>query len=172
MFSNPRANVAEFGLTPGMTVADFGAGSGAYAIEMARIIGGGKVYAIDVQKDLLSRLTAEAQATHVSVEVVWGNVEKPGGTKLRDQSVGLVLIANVLFQAEAKYSMLLEAKRILRPGGRVVLIDWDASFGGIGPHPDQVVTKEEAKKIFAEAGFSPTSEFSAGEHHYGLIFTK
>jgi ubiquinone/menaquinone biosynthesis C-methylase UbiE len=174
MFSNPRANVSEFGLIPGMIVADFGSGSGSYALEMSRVVGeGGKIYAVEVQKDLLDRLASEAKSQHAfNIEVIWGNVEKPGGTKLKDGTVNVVVMANVLFQADAKYSVVLEAKRILRTGGRVVLIDWDGSFGGIGPHPDQVVSKDEAKKIFAEAGLRLPSEFSAGEHHYGLIFVK
>ncbi len=174
MFSNPRANVADFGLIPGMVVADFGVGIGNYALEMARIVGaGGKIYAIEVQKDLLERLAREAKSQHLfNLEVIWGNVEKPGGTKLKDRTVSVVVMANVLFQADAKYSMALEAKRILRTGGRVIVIDWSGSFGGIGPRPDQVVSKDEVKKIFAEAGLPLQSEFSAGEHHYGLIFMK
>jgi ubiquinone/menaquinone biosynthesis C-methylase UbiE len=174
MFSNPRANVADLGLIPGMVVADFGAGVGNYALEMARTVGaGGKVYAIEVQKDLLERLAREAKSQHLlNLEVIWGNVEKPGGTKLKDQAVSVVVMANVLFQTDAKYSMALEAKRILRTGGRVVLIDWSGSFGGIGPRADQVVSKDEAKRIFAEAGLQLQAEFSAGEHHYGLIFIK
>lgn len=174
MFSNPRANVADFGLIPGMIVADFGAGVGAYSLEMAQVVGnGGKIYAIEVQKDLLDRLAIEAKNQHLfNIEVIWGNVEKPGGTKLKDESVQVVLLANILFQADAKYSLVLEAKRILRSGGRVILIDWNGSFGGIGPHPEQVVTKDGAKRIFAEAGLSYQSDFVAGEHHYGLIFVK
>lgn len=174
MFSNPQANVGDFGLIPGMVVADFGAGAGAYALEMARVVGdGGKIYAIDVQKNLLDRLANEAKSENLhNVEVIWGNAEKPGGTKLKDGAVSVVLAANILFQSEARYSLALEAKRILKPGGRVIVIDWTGSFGGVGPHADQVVPPAEAKKIFASAGFAPVSEFPAGDHHYGLIFSK
>jgi FkbM family methyltransferase len=174
MFSNPQANVAEFGLIPGMKVADFGAGVGEYALQMARVVGdGGKIYAVEVQKDLLDRLTKEAKEQHLSnVEVIWGNIEKPKGTKIADQSINVVLVANVLFQTDAKYATALEAKRVLRSGGRVIAIDWSASFGGLGPQSSQVIPAEEVKKIFAEAGFQFQSEFSAGNFHYGLIFVK
>lgn len=174
MFANPRANLAHCGITPGMIIADFGSGSGAYALEAARLVGeGGRVYAVDVQKDLLDRLAMVAKENHLSnIEIAWGNLEKRGGTKLAEGAVDLVLMSNILFQCDAKYSVALEAKRILRPRGRVAVIDWSESFGGLGPRASQVLRPEEAKKIFAEAGFEYQEEFSAGEHHYGLIFFK
>lgn len=174
MFSNPRANVAEFGLIPGMKVADFGAGVGEYAMEMAQVVGGGgKIYAVEVQKEVMDRLEKEAKERHIfNIETVWGNIEKLGGTKIADQSVNVVLVANVLFQTDARYSVALEAKRILRPDGRIIIIDWSDSFGGIGPHSNQVLKIDEAKKILAEAGFKLQKEFPAGNHHYGLIFVK
>jgi ubiquinone/menaquinone biosynthesis C-methylase UbiE len=174
MFSNPRANVAELGVTPGMTIVDFGAGSGEYALALAPLVGErGRVYAVEVQKELLDRLAAEARARHLSnLEIIWGNLEKHGGSKLADSSADLVLLANILFQSTARYSLALEAKRVLRPRGRAAVIDWSDSFGGLGPRADQVARPDEVKRIFAEAGFSLASEFSAGAHHYGLIFQK
>lgn len=174
MFANPRANVAEFGLIPGMKVADFGAGVGEYALEMARVVGdGGKIYAVEVQKGLLERLEKEARENRISnIQTIWGNIEKLGGSKLDDQSVNVVLAANILFESDAKYSLALEAKRVLRAGGWIIVIDWLESFGGLGPHPQRVVPREEVKKIFDEAGFRFRSEFPAGNHHFGLIFSK
>jgi len=174
MFADPSRNVAYFGLTEGDSVADFGAGSGAYSLALARRVGNsGYVYAVEVQNDLLTRLDREAlQQGLRNIHVVWGNVEKVGGSKLADGSIDAVLISNILFQAEARYSLALEAKRVLKPGGRAIVIDWLGSFGGLGPHPNQVILPDEVKKIFAEAGFEFVRDFPAGEHHYGLIFRK
>jgi ubiquinone/menaquinone biosynthesis C-methylase UbiE len=174
MFSDPEKNVPYFGLREGARVADFGAGSGAYTLAMAKRVGGtGQVYAVEVQQNLLERLAnvAREAKTH-NVKVVWGDVDKVGGSKLREQSVDLVLIANVLFQSDARYAMALEAKRVLRAGGRVVVIDWLGSFGNMGPTPDRVVTLGEARPIFEQAGFKFINEFPAGANHYGLIFVK
>src|SRR3989338_9124854 len=98
MFADPRTNVRQFGLQPGMTVADFGAGGGALALEMAKLIRpNGKVVAIDVQQALLARLKSEARAQGLNnVEVVWGDVEKRGGSKLADRSVDAVIFSNLL----------------------------------------------------------------------------
>jgi|SRR6185436_1211680 len=163
MFSDPEAVVPYFGLVDGTVVADFGAGSGHYALAMARRVGDrGKVYAIDVQKELLSRLEAEAKQAGIrNINIVWGNVEKAGGTKLADQSVDVVIIANMLLQTDAKYSVALEAKRILRASGKVAVIDWKNK-----------TNPEEIKQIFAQAGFSFVKDFPAGNEHYGLELKK
>lgn len=174
MFSDPAKNVPYFGLTEGAKVADFGTGSGAYVFEMAKQVGNtGKIYAIDIQQGLLDRLSSQVHDLKLkNNEIVWGNVEKVGGSKLADQSVDLVLIANILFQSDSKYTLALEAKRILAPDGQAVVIDWIDSFGNLGPPPDRVVPPDQVKQIFAEAGFLYQSEFPAGDHHYGLIFAK
>lgn len=170
-FSDPERVVGEFGLAPGMTVADLGAGSGAYALAMARRPGV-KVIAVEVQKDLVERLASEARTRHLDLEVVWGDIEKLGGTKLRDGSVDLALLANVLFQTSGKYTAALEVKRLLRSGGRAVIIDWSDSFGGLGPKQSEVIKPETTTEIFAQAGFRKERDFVAGDHHWGIIFVK
>ena len=174
MFSNPAQNVAAFGLAEGMRVADFGAGSGAYALAMAERVGNtGKVYAVDVQNELLSRLDKLVHERHRgNIEIIWGNVEKLGGSKIAPATIDLVLIANTLFQSDAKYTMVIEAKRVLRPGGRVVVIEWQDSYGGLGPSPESVVKPEDLGAVFNQAGLVYQSSFPAGEHHYGMIFSK
>lgn len=171
-FQNPRANLDHLHLREGEHVVDFGAGSGAYTLPVAARVGEhGRVYAVDVQKDLLARLEAEAAAAGIkNIAVVWGNFEQAGGTTLADGIADLVLIANAFFQSENQYVTALEAKRLLRPGGRVALIDWSDSFGGLGPAPANVVTPEQAIAVFEHAGFRVAERFAAGDHHYGLLF--
>lgn len=174
MFVKPEEVVNKLGLGEGMTVADIGAGSGAYTLLLAGRVGSsGKVYAIDVQKDLLARLKSEAIARHLlNVEIIWGNVERNGDSKLADGAVDFVFISNLLFQTTARYSVLQEAKRILKPNGRLTIIDWEDSFGNLGPTPDQVLKKTELLKILTEAGLRVEKEFSAGDHHYGILVSK
>lgn len=174
MFSDPEHNIEQLGLSDGHIVADFGAGSGFYSILAGKAVAPmGKVYAIDVQKDLLERLKKEAARQGVrNIDVLSGDLEKLGGSKIRESSCDVVIASNVLFMAEDKKSFLLEAKRVLRPLGRLLLIDWSASFSGMGPHSDHVVYKDDAIKLAKEAGFSFDREISAGAHHYGIIFRK
>ena len=174
MFAHPDKNVERLGIEPGMKVADLGTGSGHYALAAARLIGvHGRVYAVDVVKDMLSRLKKEAEQSHLhNIDVVWGNAEKLGGTTLRDASVDRVIMSNVLFQLEDRAQIGGEVRRILKPGGLALIIDWTGSFGMMGPHPDRVVADVAAKAIFEKAGLAYEREFSAGDHHYGLVFKR
>jgi ubiquinone/menaquinone biosynthesis C-methylase UbiE len=130
MFSNPQSNVDQMGLMPGFQVADLGAGTGFYSFAAARAVGEkGKVFSIDVQKDLLGRLRATAEASRIhNIEIIWGDLEKLGGTKLRDLSIDAAIAANIFFQLQDKKNFMLEVKRILKKGGWLLLVDWSDSF--------------------------------------------
>jgi len=171
MFSDPKDNVSQFSLNSGDYVADFGAGSGFYTLAISEVVGSsGKVYAIDVQKDLLLKIKNLANAEHkTNIDVVWADLEHLGGTKLRSASLDAVIAANIFFQFENKVNPCLEIKRILKKNGRVLVVDWSSSFGGIGPHPDSVFNMEKAKELFTKNGFEFDREISAGAQHYGII---
>lgn len=175
MFSNPSSIVPQLGIPMGASVADLGSGAGVYALLIAKIIGQtGKVYACDVQKDSLVRLENEAHAQGVgNIQMIHSNVENYLGTKLRDSSIDWVIVANILFQVEDRLTFIKEISRILKPGGRVVVIDWSESFGNMGPHVKDVINEREAEKLFTEQGFRKIPQLvQAGSHHYGMIFTK
>ncbi|MDP3646057.1 MAG: class I SAM-dependent methyltransferase [bacterium] len=170
-FAHPHTNIAAFGLDHGMKVADFGSGSGHYTIAIAeQLQNSGHVYAIDVQRDLLKRTHNEAAKLGLkNVSVIWGDLEASGSTKIANHHIDLVLISNTLFQIEEKAAVIEEARRILKPTGRLVLIDWSDSFGGMGPHKNDVLKKEAALTLAKSGGFELVREFSAGAHHYGLM---
>lgn len=172
-FSSPQENILQIGLREGMKVGDFGAGSGHYARAAAAIVGhSGKVYAIDVQEDVLKhiKLNTHEQHQHI-IEMVWGDVEKPGGSHLRDASLDAVLLANALFQIENRFGLLAEIKRTLKSGGKLMLVDWAGSYSGMGPAAEKVVTEHEAEAFFINGGFHKVKSFRAGPHHYGILFT-
>ena len=174
MFSAPEKNIEQIELKDNSTVVDFGAGSGAYTIASAKAMHGtGKVYAVEVQKDLLTSLQSTCTKEHLSnVAYIWGNCELPGGTKLSDNVADVVIVSNILFQAEDKKGIIAEARRVLKQGGTLLVIDWTASFNGMGPEKDQIFSEMDAKKIITESTFTFDKTINAGNFHYGLLFRK
>jgi ubiquinone/menaquinone biosynthesis C-methylase UbiE len=171
MFSTPSICLSQFNIEPGMIVADLGCGTGAYTFEIAHRVGStGKVFAIDVQKGLVDKLGNECKQKNITnVSVLWDDMDDNNGIALQDASMDRIVIANTLFQLDDIQKFAAEVKRILKPKGMALIIDWSESFGGIGPISSQVVTKERAQDIFAKVGLYTGKSINAGEHHYGFI---
>ena len=138
-FSDPETNVKELSLKEGARVADFGAGSGAYVFALASAVGqSGRVFAIDVQQELLARISKDAERERIrNIEFVWADLETDGGSRLEAGSMDAVIISNILFQAEKKEVLIGEAGRVLRSGGELIIVvpradGWLARLAG--PH--------------------------------------
>lgn len=171
MFTDPLKILSSFGLGTNMIVADLGAGTGFYSIACAQIARDGKVYAIEVQKDFLETIRSKAKEANVTnIECLWGDVEKVGGTKLADSICDVVLISNVLCYAEDKENLLKEAKRILKPNARVLLIELEEDSVIISKKHNLCISKEKAKELFQKNGFISEKIIDVGAHHYGMIF--
>jgi len=175
MFTDPVKNLRAFGFRENMIVADLGAGTGFYTIPAAFIVSGGKVYAVEIQKDFLQTIINKVKEAHLdNVECLCGDVEKIGGTKIADNVIDAVIASNLLLQIENKDKFIEEIKRILKVDGRVLLIDKDPeSFIHKSLNNNaKCVSKEEIKKVFEDKGFSFELDIDAGEHHYGIILRK
>jgi len=173
-FVDPEEVTRTVGVHSGMRIADIGAGSGAYTFACAKKVGDtGRVYAIDVQSDFLTRISNEAEGRGIdNIEIVWGDAERHLGTKLAGASIDMALLSNILFQFEVKEDALKEVHRILKPEGTLVIVEWSDSFNGMGPATSDVVARDDAKSLADRAGFALVREFTPGKHHYGLIYTK
>jgi ubiquinone/menaquinone biosynthesis C-methylase UbiE len=164
----------QMALRDGMKVGDLGAGSGHYAIAAAAAVGHtGRVYAIDVQEDVLKHLAdSAARSGKKNIDTIWGNLEKRGGTKLRDGALDAAILANTLFQIEDKMAALQEIGRILRPGGKLLVVDWAGAYDGLGPAAEHVVSESAAEDLFISHGFHKEKSYRGGPHHYAILFTK
>lgn len=172
MFIDPKRIVAQLPLQSHMKVADLGSGIGLYSIACAPRVYNGHVYAVEVQKAMLGRIKDEAHKHKLNnIEYIWGDAEVYGGTKLADNSIDMILVCNVLFQIENKDSIVKEISRILKKGGKVLVVDWSDSYNNMGPHKKSIVTKDHVLSIFKSKGFEYVNNVDAGEHHYGIIMS-
>ena len=156
-----------------MTVADFGCGSGGWVIPLAKILEEGKVYAIDILEEPLSALRAKINSPAggeklFNIEARKADVEK--GTTLLSGSCDLVLMTNLLFECENKKKVLEEGKRILKKGGKILVVDW-IKDNPLTPEIEWV-DFDEIKKAAQDLALKLENEFEAGAYHWGLILTK
>lgn len=170
MFADPIKNLKQFGLGEGMIVADLGAGTGFYTIPAGELVPNGKVYAVEVVKDYVTTIKNKAKELKLNnIECFWGDIEKVGGTKLKNGIIDAVIASNILFQVEDKMGFIAEIKRILKPGGKVLLIDWEDGVSPLGPKKEKIVPKEKVLMMFEKFEISLSREIDAGNHHYGMI---
>ncbi len=171
VFINPEAILDQLDLREGQMVAEFGCGSGGFTIPLAKRLKGGRVYALDIQEEALSALQGRKDMEGLfNIEVRRCDLEAPEGSTLPRDFLDLVLIPDVLFQVDNKAQLLKEAKRILKIGGKILVIDWlpntslSPKYGCISP--------EDLQKIAESFKLKLEKELEAGKYHYGLVFVK
>jgi len=168
-FLNPSEVLKNLELKESIIAADFGCGAGGWAIPLAKRLKEGKVYAIDVLEEALSVLESKARVEKISnIETKRANLER--GSNLSDNSLDLVLATNLLFQVEDKNAILKEIKRVLKKGGKALIVDW-LPEAPLGPEKGRV-SSEEVKKMAKEFDFKLKKEFKAGLYHWGLVLVK
>jgi ubiquinone/menaquinone biosynthesis C-methylase UbiE len=132
----PSDVIASLDIHCGMTVVDVGAGTGYFSIPIADWLGtSGVVYAVDSQPEMLELLKNKLQhgKNLCNIELVQG---KADCVPLPDRCADLVLLANVWHELDSLEAVLKEARRLLKAGGRLAILDWRAEFFG-PPGPPQ-----------------------------------
>lgn len=112
-------------LSPGMMVADIGAGSGYYTRRLARQVGEqGRVYAVDVQPEMVAMLSSNlAAANFHNVKPILGTITDP---RLPSASLDLILLVDVYHEMDHPYEMVRAMRTALKPGGRIVFVEFRA----------------------------------------------
>ena len=161
---NPEEFLRSEGLKNGMTFADVGCGPGVFSTPASRIVGkNGVVYAIDTQDEMLRELKRRGDAENIkAVKSVENSIP------IEDGVSDFVLLAYVLHEAESKDVFLKEARRILKPGAILLLLDWEKRVEENGPPFEDRLSREETLGYLREAGFSIETVSSFGESHYKI----
>jgi ubiquinone/menaquinone biosynthesis C-methylase UbiE len=162
--------VRRLALRPGMAVADVGAGTGYFALPIARaVVPEGRVFAVDVQPQMLERLRARLEPSDPIV-LVEGNAAH---TTLADGSVDVVLLANVWHEIDDHAAALSEATRVLRLAGRIVILDWRTDVAQPpGPPLEQRIAASAVSAMLERSGWRVDVSEPIGMFSYLLIATR
>ena len=158
----------------GNRVADLGTGGGMFTLQAARLVGDqGEVYAVDIIKPILSDIESKARMANLyNIKTVWSNIEILGATKIPEATLDFVLLINTLFQSKETDKMIAEGARLLKSGGKMLIIDWSDTSTGLGPHSDRQVDPNNLINQAQKTNLVLEQQFKAGQYHFGMIFIK
>lgn len=173
-FMEPQKIINSLGVDRDDIVVDLGAGAGYFAIPLAKLVlPKGRVFAIDILSSSLEILKKKAEAENLTnVQFVQADLESEHSMDILDSTVDLALIVNTLFQLSNKANLFREVKRILKPNGKLVVIDWAPGKTAVGPADAERVTPDEVRVATLINGFKEIKHWLPDAYHYGLIFVK
>jgi ubiquinone/menaquinone biosynthesis C-methylase UbiE len=167
---HPDQALKDIGIVKGSAVADVGSGSGAITWRLAERVGsGGKVYAVDIQPRMLELLRQNmAQRKITNVETVLGAVDDP---KLPPASVDLELLIDVYHEFSHPQEMLRHLRDSLKPGGRMVLLEYRGEDPAVPILPEHKMTVAMVKAEVEPEGFHLDQTIETLPRQHILIFT-
>jgi len=166
----PRQLLLEAGLRSGQVFIDIGCGPGFFTLPAARIVGvKGEAYAVDTEPLMLVELKKRNPPSNVKCVV-----SDESSVPLSDNIGDFLLLVHVIHEAENKNAFLLELKRLMRPGAKLLVIDWKKRNEEHGPPIEDRVTIKELKSLLNEAGFRGIKSvpFKNNSSHYRVIARK
>lgn len=158
----PHEVIAALEIKPGETIADIGAGSGYFTRRLARHAA--KVYAVDIDAKLLEAVKKNSPP---NVETVPAAADDP---KLPPASVDMIFFCNVLHHIGNRPAYYEKLKAALKPGGRIVNIDFYKKKLPVGPPESMKLPEQEVEKEFAAAGFRKIRQVDTLPYQYFLVF--
>ncbi len=161
--------VARLALKPTDVVADLGAGTGPFAVAMARAVPSGRVYAVEVDAGFLPIIADRARTAGVSqVQPVLGAFGDP---KL-PANVDVAFMHDVLHHIADRPAYLTALVKYLGPGARVAIVDYLPERSPHQGQRDLMISKEEAKALFAGVGLKVTDDIALFDDKWFLVFSR
>lgn len=167
--------LSNIGIRHGLIVGDLGCGAkGYFTIQAAKMVGKtGQVIAFDILKSALASVGRRAKMEGLdNISTVWTDLEVHGAAKNLDERIDLALLFNTLYQSEKPLDMLSEAKRLIRPGGKIAVVEWKEGIGLIGPMEQYRIPLSKIRDFAKSVGLIEDRVFEAGPFHYGIVFRK
>ena len=149
---------------------DIGCGTGYFTLPASEITGpAGKVIGVDISEEMLNEVRTRINGKGHNIELVLAdNLSLP----VTDARATFALLSNVLHEADDMLAMLAEANRVLKPGGRLAIIEWEKREMPLGPPVEHRLHQDEIMRLVMEAGFTMAKISPAGEFHIACTALK
>ena len=151
-------------------VADIGCGPGYFTIPLAKYLFDGKVYAVDVQREILDTLKERLNRIHLTnIESILATEKK---MQLKKETLDGALLAFVLHETDNKEGLLNQVFTSLKKGGWAAIIEWYKKEMVEGPPLEERVDAEQARELLEKVGFRFTSQRDLSGKYYMLLLRK
>jgi arsenite methyltransferase len=168
-YQKPQEVLMALGLRAGEIIADIGAGSGYFTFRLAHHVGDkGRVYAVDVSPDMIVHINRRIRELKVSNVV--SVLAEPDDPLLADRSVDRFFFCDSWHHIENQTQYLSVMKRILKPKGEVVMIDFHKKELPVGPPLQMKIAREDVIKQLENSGFVLSKEHTFLPYQYFLVF--
>lgn len=166
----PQQVIAHMQLKPTDVVADVGAGTGYFALRISPMVPQGTVYAVDVQPEMLAIIDQQkAQLQASNVQTIQGTATDP---RLPARAVDVVLMVDAYHEFAYPREMMRHIVNSLRPGGRVILIEYRGEDPGVPIKPLHKMTVAQAQKEMAAVGLSWQKTLDFLPYQHFMVFGK
>lgn len=164
----PEETLRKLGLEPTDTFADIGCGIGYFTIPAAKMIGQNNTYALDTSPEMLEEVGLRGAAAGLeNIRII---LTDEYDLKLEDASVSFALLVNVLHEVDEPQRFLGEILRILKPGGKLAMIDWEKKVTEMGPPVDHRIAAETVIEMMSKQQCPCLTQMNFTENFYGMVF--
>jgi precorrin-6B methylase 2 len=166
----PSKVIAALNLKPTDVVADLGAGTGYFSFRMANLVSQGKVYAVDIQPEMLEAINfLKTENNITNVETVLGSLTNPN---LPENSIDLALMVDAYHEFEYPKEMIESLIKALKPGGRVVLVEYRRENPLIPIKALHKMTEAQVKKEMNTVGLAWKDTNESLPQQHIIVFEK
>lgn len=167
---DPHAVLSQMPITAHQTVADIGCGPGYFTVPLAKYLFDGKVFALDVQREMLK--ATEDSLAKVNLTNVELKLSKETKLPLESDSVDGALMAFVLQEASQPTRLLKDAVRCLKKSGWLAVLEWHCRETEDGPPLTQRIGEDKMRKTTDRLGLRTTARRSLNGAQYMLLLKK
>jgi len=169
-YQKPHEVIMALGLKEGEIVADIGAGAGYFTFRLAQHVGQtGRVYAVDVNSDMILHLNRRIR--DMQLKNVVTVLAAPDDPLLLDGSIDRFFICDTWHHIQQQTQYLALMKKMLKPGGQVIMIDFHKKDSQVGPPMEMRVAREDLVRQMESNGFRIAKEHMFLPYQYFLVFT-